>query len=153
MRLVSFESGGEIQAGMLRGDNVAVLGRGGVGALLRRGALPVEASGDTVALAGVRLLAPVPDPGKIVCIGLNYHAHAAEQGAQAPETPTIFAKFPNALAPVGAAPWRSSPRDSRRGWAPRRDRDRAHLERRGDAGAAPPTSCTQFRRWWPTCRS
>src|SRR5205823_13661205 len=42
------------------------------------------------------------DPGKLVCIGLNYRSHAEEQGAEPPETPTFFAKFANALAPPGA---------------------------------------------------
>jgi 2-keto-4-pentenoate hydratase/2-oxohepta-3-ene-1,7-dioic acid hydratase in catechol pathway len=49
------------------------------------------------------LLPPVPDPDKIVCIGLNYGAHAAEAGIDPPESPTFFAKFRNALAPSGAA--------------------------------------------------
>lgn len=40
-------------------------------------------------------------PGKILCIGLNYHDHAAEVGAQIPEHPTVFTKFRNAL--VGPA--------------------------------------------------
>jgi acylpyruvate hydrolase len=44
----------------------------------------------------------VTRPGKILCIGLNYRAHAEEQGAEPPETPTFFAKFRNALAPPGA---------------------------------------------------
>ena len=39
---------------------------------------------------------------KIVCIGLNYRAHAAEAGLEAPEVPTFFAKWANALAAPGA---------------------------------------------------
>jgi acylpyruvate hydrolase len=62
----------------------------------------VAPSGPAVGLEDVQLLPPVPDPGKIVCIGLNYHEHAREQGAEAPDTPTIFAKFANALAAPGA---------------------------------------------------
>ncbi|MDQ3719637.1 MAG: fumarylacetoacetate hydrolase family protein, partial [Actinomycetota bacterium] len=50
----------------------------------------------------VTLLPPVGDPSKIVCIGLNYRSHAEEQGAELPETPTFFAKFPNALVGDGA---------------------------------------------------
>lgn len=41
----------------------------------------------------VLLLAPVPRPGKLICIGLNYHDHAAEVGMAPPETPICFAKF------------------------------------------------------------
>src|SRR5215468_8507582 len=48
------------------------------------------------------LLPPLPDPDKIVCIGLNYRSHAAEAGIDPPEQPTFFAKFRNALAPAGA---------------------------------------------------
>ncbi len=40
----------------------------------------------------------VPNPGKIICIGLNYRRHAAESGAAVPETPVLFSKFNNALA-------------------------------------------------------
>jgi 2-keto-4-pentenoate hydratase/2-oxohepta-3-ene-1,7-dioic acid hydratase in catechol pathway len=45
------------------------------------------------------LLPPVPDPDKIICIGLNYRSHAEEQGVEPPAEPTFFAKFRNALAP------------------------------------------------------
>jgi 2-keto-4-pentenoate hydratase/2-oxohepta-3-ene-1,7-dioic acid hydratase in catechol pathway len=50
----------------------------------------------------IRLLPPVPDPDKIICIGLNYRSHAAEAGIDPPQQPTFFAKFRNALAPDGA---------------------------------------------------
>jgi acylpyruvate hydrolase len=54
------------------------------------------------ALADVDLLAPITDPRKIVCIGLNYRAHAEEAGMEPPEVPTFFAKFANAIADPGA---------------------------------------------------
>ncbi len=44
------------------------------------------------ALSG-KLLAPVPRPGKVICVGLNYADHAAESGAPIPEEPVIFNKF------------------------------------------------------------
>lgn len=44
-----------------------------------------------------RLLAPVPDPQKIVCLGLNYADHAAESGMEAPSEPVLFSKFSSAL--------------------------------------------------------
>jgi 2-keto-4-pentenoate hydratase/2-oxohepta-3-ene-1,7-dioic acid hydratase in catechol pathway len=47
--------------------------------------------------AHTRLLAPVPDPRKIICIGLNYRDHAAESGVPAPEEPVLFSKYPTAL--------------------------------------------------------
>jgi len=40
---------------------------------------------------------PIERPGKIVCVGLNYRDHAEEQGAELPERPLLFAKFPTAL--------------------------------------------------------
>ena len=48
------------------------------------------------------LLAPLPRPQKLICIGLNYLSHCEEQGAEPPETPTFFAKFPNSLVGPGA---------------------------------------------------
>jgi 2-keto-4-pentenoate hydratase/2-oxohepta-3-ene-1,7-dioic acid hydratase in catechol pathway len=53
-------------------------------------------------VADAPLLAPIQDPGKIVCIGLNYRSHAEEAGIDLPESPTFFAKFANALAAPGA---------------------------------------------------
>ena len=67
-------------------------------ALLEEGELesaePVDGAG--IALDEATLLPPVGRPGKIVCIGQNYHAHAEEQGKEAPKLPTFFAKFRNA---------------------------------------------------------
>ena len=44
---------------------------------------------------------PIERPGKIVCVGLNYHDHAEEQGAELPEEPLLFAKWPTALIGPG----------------------------------------------------
>jgi 2-keto-4-pentenoate hydratase/2-oxohepta-3-ene-1,7-dioic acid hydratase in catechol pathway len=44
---------------------------------------------------------PIERPGKIVCVGLNYRDHAEEQGAELPERPLLFAKFPTALIGSG----------------------------------------------------
>ncbi|MDP2895482.1 MAG: fumarylacetoacetate hydrolase family protein [bacterium] len=44
-----------------------------------------------------KLVAPVPDPQKIICIGMNYRDHCEEQKKPLPEKPIIFAKFPTAL--------------------------------------------------------
>jgi 2-keto-4-pentenoate hydratase/2-oxohepta-3-ene-1,7-dioic acid hydratase in catechol pathway len=44
---------------------------------------------------------PIDRPGKIVCVGLNYRRHAEEQGAEVPERPILFAKWPNALIGPG----------------------------------------------------
>ena len=44
---------------------------------------------------------PIPRPGKIVCVGLNYKDHAEEQGAELPAAPLLFAKFTTALIGPG----------------------------------------------------
>jgi 2-keto-4-pentenoate hydratase/2-oxohepta-3-ene-1,7-dioic acid hydratase in catechol pathway len=48
-----------------------------------------------------RLLAPIHDPGKIICLGLNYADHAAEQGKAPPDSPMIFAKFATCIIAAG----------------------------------------------------
>jgi 2-keto-4-pentenoate hydratase/2-oxohepta-3-ene-1,7-dioic acid hydratase in catechol pathway len=48
------------------------------------------------------LLAPVPDPQKIVCVGLNYLDHAIESGVAAPPEPVLFSKYPSSLIGRGA---------------------------------------------------
>jgi 2-keto-4-pentenoate hydratase/2-oxohepta-3-ene-1,7-dioic acid hydratase in catechol pathway len=48
-------------------------------------------------LAEVQLGPPIPDPDKIICMGLNYRSHAKEAGFSAPKVPILFAKYPNAL--------------------------------------------------------
>ena len=51
----------------------------------------------TARLADVNLGPPVPNPGSVFGIGLNYRTHAAETGAALPEAPLVFAKFPSCL--------------------------------------------------------
>ncbi|MBL8124630.1 MAG: fumarylacetoacetate hydrolase family protein [Blastocatellia bacterium] len=46
----------------------------------------------------VQLVAPVPKPGKIICIGLNYRNHAIESGMEIPKSPIIFSKFGTSVA-------------------------------------------------------
>ena len=46
---------------------------------------------------------PIERPGKIICVGLNYRDHAEEQGAELPNAPLLFAKWPNALIGPGEA--------------------------------------------------
>ncbi|NWI51067.1 FAHD2 protein, partial [Calyptomena viridis] len=45
----------------------------------------------------VRLLAPVGDPEKLICVGLNYRDHCLELGLEVPKEPVIFSKFPSAI--------------------------------------------------------
>ena len=51
--------------------------------------------------ASLTLGPAVPNPGKIVCVGLNYRKHAEESGAAIPTTPVLFSKFANTVAAPG----------------------------------------------------
>lgn len=53
-------------------------------------------------LADIQLLAPIPRPPKLICVGLNYRDHAQETGAQIPKVPTIFNKFATSVIGAGA---------------------------------------------------
>ncbi|WP_327632891.1 fumarylacetoacetate hydrolase family protein [Kribbella sp. NBC_00482] len=64
-----------------------------VAAALAADELPLVENAD-----GLRIGAPIARPGAIVCIGMNYAAHAAESGAEPPSSPVIFFKAPNTLA-------------------------------------------------------
>jgi len=55
--------------------------------------LAKHSTGDVIPYSDVTLCAPVPRPGKIICIGLNYRDHAAESGMPIPNSPVMFSKF------------------------------------------------------------
>ena len=110
MQIVTYRSERGDRAGILRDGEVVDIwdALGGEGAsvrdLLEAGRLEEAGGieGEGMPLGAVELRPPVPDPGKIVCIGLNYRAHAEEAGIEPPSSPTFFAKFRNALAAPGA---------------------------------------------------
>jgi 2-keto-4-pentenoate hydratase/2-oxohepta-3-ene-1,7-dioic acid hydratase in catechol pathway len=112
MRLVTYRRGCAARAGALTADGILdaaeVLGIDAIGVReLIDGGRVEELSGgleetDASPVSGAELLPPLPDPDKIVCIGLNYRSHAAEAGIDPPDQPTFFAKFRNALAPADA---------------------------------------------------
>jgi len=111
MRLVTYRSGRGPRAGLLRDDAVVDVwdALGGPGSSVRDllggdrlGDAAEVPAAEGLALHEVELLPPIPDPEKIVCIGLNYRAHAAEAGIDPPTSPTFFAKFRNALTAPGA---------------------------------------------------
>jgi len=51
--------------------------------------------------SGIKILAPIPDPQKVICVGLNYADHAKESGVAPPDEPVFFSKFPTAVAAHG----------------------------------------------------
>ena len=63
----------------------------------RRALLTFAEQQDGIAMAEVELGPPVPDPQKIICLGLNYRDHAAEAGLTPPSAPMFFAKYANSL--------------------------------------------------------
>ncbi len=114
MRLVSFGPAGAERPGVLDGERVidvcavdpalptrvrAILAAGALDAVAR--AARRAPSRHVVPRADVRLGPPVTDPAKIVCLGRNYPAHAAEQDREPPPWPLLFAKTPNALCGDG----------------------------------------------------
>src|SRR5918999_6608698 len=100
MRLATFiaPGGGGPRAGQVRDGEVVAFAGGTVLDRLASGDL-APATGDAFALAEVTLLAPVPRPRAIFGIGLNYAAHAAEQGKDLPEFPMVFMKLPRSSVP------------------------------------------------------
>jgi 2-keto-4-pentenoate hydratase/2-oxohepta-3-ene-1,7-dioic acid hydratase in catechol pathway len=130
MKLVRFSTNGQVpRVGLLQGDRIADLQASVAATLTRRGVVRAAeiaaslvpastrqfleggaATQDAVAAitewvtvpaASARLHAPIADPGKFICIGLNYSDHAAETGNAIPKEPPIFAKWPNAIVDPG----------------------------------------------------
>ena len=114
MRLLTFENGSGPQAGILIGEEVVPVSGLGAQAGTVRDLLAAldaaaladlgkraEAADKRLRLADLRLLAPVPNPEKIICMGLNYSDHAQESGAEIPSAPMWFAKFANSLIGSG----------------------------------------------------
>jgi len=68
-------------------------------AALRAG---LERAGAIVKRSAAKLLAPIPRPGKVICIGLNYRDHAKESGMAIPSRPLVFSKFSSCVVGPGA---------------------------------------------------
>jgi acylpyruvate hydrolase len=105
MRLVTFvpPDGGPAEAGELRGDEVVAFTGGETVVDRLASGDPTPAGGSAYPLEGLGLLAPVPRPRAVFGIGLNYAAHAQEQGAELPERPMVFMKLPSSVVP-GSGP-------------------------------------------------
>ncbi len=130
MKLVRFSTNGQSpRLGALQGDRIADLQASLAASLTRRGVVRAQEIAAALvpqstralleggaatqdALAGItewvtvpatsaRLHAPIADPGKFICIGLNYRDHAAEANQPIPKEPPIFAKWANAILDPG----------------------------------------------------
>jgi len=121
MRFVTFERGGHRRAGIVSNDHVVSLEDAGFSDLLsflRGGAQALAnvegfiAKASAIPLASVKLCAPIPDPPKILCMGLNYRDHAKEANLEIPKYPVIFAKYTNTV--IGTGDHIVLPRNSRK---------------------------------------
>ena len=115
MKLVTYLYNGKTAAGVLVKDTIIDLKTLGLPATMlefvqagpaawqKAEAARKTWAGATVPLASVRLLAPMPNPSKIIAIGLNYMDHCREQKVQPPVRPLIFAKLTSAIVGPGDA--------------------------------------------------
>ncbi|MGJ4930712.1 fumarylacetoacetate hydrolase family protein [Bradyrhizobium sp. HKCCYLS2038] len=103
MKLVSFVIDGRAGYGAVKGDGVVDLGRRlpskSLRALLEAGALGdaaklLAAEQADYPLSAITFAPVIADPGKIICVGLNYRDHVAETGRTVTEKPALFARFP-----------------------------------------------------------
>ena len=101
MRIVTFSRNGSVEHGVRVGDHVRIHPTAASAIDLAMNAADHPA-GEETALAEITLLAPVPRPGKVVCIGLNYRAHAIEGGNPIPDYPAVFLRGATSLCDPGA---------------------------------------------------
>ena len=120
MRLVTFLQNGESRLGALHVQNgqemvvdlnraeprlpaniLEFLAAGELARTLAAGTLQRAPATAVYELKAVTLKAPIPNPGKIICIGLNYRDHAAETNQALPEVPVVFAKYANTIIGPG----------------------------------------------------
>ena len=109
MSLIRYSTSSGARLGLIVGEEVAPLdvelsASSGVEAVLDASAADIQAMleqarhhAERLPLADLVPLAPVPRPGKIFAIGLNYADHIAETGLETPEVPPVFAKYRNTI--------------------------------------------------------
>ena len=117
MRLVTFKKGKETCIGVRRDDGIvdlsiaakglpsdmASLLAAGKGALNKAASAARRAPARAVIKGRVSYLPPVPNPNKIICVGLNYSDHAAEAGLTPPDYPILFLRVNNSVVGHGQA--------------------------------------------------
>lgn len=115
MRLLTFEHQGSRRVGVRSGDTIVDVSRvdpgipsdmvglleAGPAALAAAGA--AAARGEGIDTGAVRVVAPIQNPEKILCIGLNYADHAAESNMPIPSEPVVFSKFSSTIIGPGDA--------------------------------------------------
>ncbi len=126
MKLVTFDRDSGLRLGVHKNDNVVDLGLAsqisGIGdlpstmlefiqggeSLWHKGRQVLDwannSSGDFLLdESQVRIRAPISNPPKLICVALNYQAHADETGVEAPNEPMLFSKFPSVIVGPGDA--------------------------------------------------
>lgn len=113
MKFVTFRRNGSAEPGVISGGEVVAIRQAGFHDLLsitgggREALKRVEQwslkppQSEILPLRSVQLLAPVPRPPKIICVGLNYRDHAIESKMEIPKVPTIFSKYATAVIGPG----------------------------------------------------
>ena len=111
MRFVTFQRNGSApEPGVFQDGRITGLAGAGFATML-----DVIAGGDealkkvagalrgasTVDASSVKILAPIPRPNKVICVGLNYRDHAKESNMEIPKVPTIFNKFASSVIGPG----------------------------------------------------
>ena len=109
MRFVTYLRRGEARLAIVRGDNYVDVQEAesslpstmtdlfAIGPQGMQRVADATTRGKIVERGSVKLLAPVPRPEKVICIGLNYADHAAESGQAIPGEPVVFSKFVTAV--------------------------------------------------------
>ena len=98
MRFSTIRTDDGTTAARLDGDVLIPLDAADVGEMLARGGPGQPRTGASAVPVAEADFAPVvTQPGKIICVGLNYRAHILETGRELPEYPTLFAKFADTL--------------------------------------------------------
>jgi acylpyruvate hydrolase len=100
VRLVTVRTQEGTSAGRIDGDEIVILPFSDVGALIGSGdgwQARAGADGPRQRLTGADLAPVVPQPFKVICVGLNYLLHIREGGGRVPSHPTLFAKYADAL--------------------------------------------------------
>ncbi|MGH6861364.1 MAG: fumarylacetoacetate hydrolase family protein, partial [Phyllobacterium sp.] len=108
MRLASFTYGGRPSWGLLDGNDILDIGSltgSGIRQAIAAGldeVLGPKGNAKRLPLDDIRLLPPIPDPARVICVGRNYLDHLAEgKNADIPAYPGLFLRFPSTLVGNG----------------------------------------------------
>ncbi len=114
MRLVTFEHQGTRRLGVRNGDAIVDLSKADASlptnmrdflaageSALKSANAAANAGKHTIPVSEVKICAPIHNPEKIICIGLNYADHAAESGMPIPPEPVVFSKYASSIINPG----------------------------------------------------